>query len=159
MVIFVFTVPQHPQQPHGREGQGGKMQERDSGILGNGSQHIVEGIQITAVPLREAQLPGKHIMHLGHRWDFGAINDDLFHLGLSIEHLEALVVGIGVLNQAVVGEDDTLGTPAVAAQGINIAFGPLTTRSIREQTLVIAEAVAADALAGGIVFQTAALPA
>ena len=66
---------------------------------------------------------------------------------------------IGVVDQAVVGEDDALGTAGLGVEGVNVTFRPGAAIGIGQEAFVVAEVVAADTHAVGVVIQTAAAPA
>ena len=72
---------------------------------------------------------------------------------------EAFVMVVGVINQAVVGKDDALGTAAGCADGVDVTFSPLAAFGVGQKAFVVAEIVAADGLAGSDLIQRAALPA
>ena len=64
-----------------------------------------------------------------------------------------------VIAESVVGENNAL-TPALAcSQRVNVALGVGPAVLLGESSLVVSEAAAADALAGGVGLERAALPA
>lgn len=65
----------------------------------------------------------------------------------------------GVVDQAVVREDDPLGPAAACPGGVDVALGPFAARRVWQKALVVAEEAAADALAGRVGLQRAAGPA
>ena len=114
---------------------------------------VVESIQIPSVRSREVGLEEIVQFTAIHVFQF-----DHFHgLFLSVQQGEALVMVVGVVDQTVIGEDQTLGTSRLGAQSVDITFGILPICG--KQFLVIAEVVTADALAGGVGLQRTTLPA
>ena len=65
----------------------------------------------------------------------------------------------GIVDQPVVGEDDALRPARALAERVDVALGIAAPLCLGELALIVAEAVAADAFAGGIGLQRAAGPA
>lgn len=65
----------------------------------------------------------------------------------------------GVVNQAVVGEDDSLCAAAAFAMGINITFIVQTTCGGGKQTFTVIKLITANGAVRSILFHAAAFPA
>ena len=65
----------------------------------------------------------------------------------------------GVVNEAVVGENDALGAARAGSEGVDVALRPGAALRAGQQALAVAEAVAADAFAGAAGLERAAVPA
>ena len=60
---------------------------------------------------------------------------------MAVKQGKALVMVAGIIDQAVIGQDNALRAPGIRAQGIDVALGPAAALGLGQQTLQVAEAV------------------
>ena len=66
---------------------------------------------------------------------------------------------VGIIDQSVVGKNNTLCAAGFFAECVNIAFGVFSGGFLGKLSLIVSEIGAADAATGGIGFERTALPA
>ena len=83
MGVFILCILQNQIKTAESGGQDRKIGYIQVGVLTDGSEAVMKGVQIGAVPSREGQLPGKNVVELSGAVQIAAVDMDFLHLGLS----------------------------------------------------------------------------